>query len=97
MKSLLSDKRLLSYQQRINRLRVFTLFFLTLLLTPISLVLYKGYTQFEQDLLTEYQSKTQEITSQLNLKLFKRIVFDNALSTREFNYYQHIYNPNNKK
>ncbi|RJE76761.1 hypothetical protein BGP78_12320 [Pseudoalteromonas sp. MSK9-3] len=97
MTSLFSNKRLLNYQQRIYRLRVFTLVFLTLLLTPISLVLYKGYTQFEQDLLTEYQSKTQEITSQLNLRLFKRIVFDNALSTREFNYYQHIYNPSTQK
>ncbi|KAF7771908.1 two-component system, OmpR family, sensor histidine kinase KdpD [Pseudoalteromonas citrea] len=97
MKSLFSDKCVLRYQQRINRLRGFTLVFLTLLLTPISLVLYKGYTQFEQDLLTEYQNKTQEITSQLNLRLFKRIVFDNALSTREFDHYQHIYNPNNKQ
>ncbi|MBQ4851789.1 cell wall metabolism sensor histidine kinase WalK [Pseudoalteromonas sp. MMG012] len=97
MKHLLSNTRLLSYPQRVGRLRYLTGLFLILLLAPISVVLYKGYHQFEKDLLTEYQSKTAKITSQLNLKLFKRVVFDNALNTRTFDYYQHIYNPDNKQ
>lgn len=96
MKPQLLNKRLLSYKQRVNRLRCFTFVCLFLLLAPISMVFIKGYYQFEKDLLTEYQDKTEEITSQLNLRLFKRVVFDNALSTLAFDYYQHIYNPNNK-
>ncbi|WP_409424684.1 hypothetical protein [Pseudoalteromonas sp. RW-H-Ap-1] len=60
------------------------------------MVFIKGYYQFEKDLITEYEDKTEEITSQLNLRLFKRVVFDNAISTFAFDYYQHIYNPANK-
>jgi nitrogen-specific signal transduction histidine kinase len=97
MKQLFSDKRLLNYQQRVNRLRCFTIIFLILLLVPISVVFYKGFNQFEKDLLTEYQRKTEKITSQLNLKLFKRAVYDNAMSTLTFDYYQHIYNPVNQE
>jgi len=97
MKQLFSDKRLLNYQQRVNRLRCFTFIFLILLLVPISVVFYKGFNQFEKDLLTEYQRKTEKVTSQLNLKLFKRAVYDNAMSTLTFDYYQHIYNPVNQE
>jgi len=97
MKQLFSDKRLLNYQQRVNRLRCFTFIFLILLLVPISVVFYKGFNQFEKDLLTEYQQKTDKVTSQLNLKLFKRAVYDNAMSTLTFDYYQHIYNPVNQE
>jgi len=97
MKQLFSDKRLLNFHQRVNRLRCFTFIFLILLLVPISVVFYKGFNQFEKDLLTEYQRKTEKITSQLNLKLFKRAVYDNAMSTLTFDYYQHIYNPVNQE
>ncbi|PAJ75237.1 hypothetical protein CJF42_06195 [Pseudoalteromonas sp. NBT06-2] len=58
---------------------------------------YKGFNQFEKDLLLEYQRKAEKVTAQLNLKLFKRSVFDNAMSTLTFDYYQHIYNPLNKQ
>lgn len=96
MKPFFLNKRLFNYQQRVNRLRGFTLICLFLLLVPISMVFIKGYYQFEKDLITEYEDKTEEITSQLNLRLFKRVVFDNAISTFAFDYYQHIYNPANK-
>jgi len=97
MKQLFSDKRLLNYQQRLNRLRCFTVIFLVLLLVPVSVVVYKGFNQFEKDLLIEYKRQTEIVTYQLNKRIFKRAILENSLSPQVFDYYQHLYNPINKQ
>ncbi|NQZ21870.1 MAG: HAMP domain-containing histidine kinase [Colwellia sp.] len=97
MKQLFSDKRLLNYQQRINRLRCFTIIFLVLLLVPISVVFYQGFNQFEKDLLIEYKRQTEIVTYQINKRIFKRAILENALSPQAFDYYQYLYNPINKQ
>lgn len=96
MKQLFSDKRLLNYQQRLNRLRCFTVIFLVLLLVPVSVVFYKGFNQFEKDLLIEYKRQTEIVTYQINKRIFKRAILENSLSPQVFDYYQHLYNPINK-
>jgi len=97
MKSLFSDKRLLNYQQRINRLRCFTLIFLVLLLVPVSVIFYKGFNQFEKDLLIEYKRQTEKVTYQLNKRLFKRATLENAISPQAFDYYLYLYSPINEQ
>lgn len=93
MKQLFSDKRLLNYQQRINRLRCFTIIFLLLLVLPVSMIFYIGFNQFEKDQLTQYQRQTEKVTNQINKRLFKRGALWNSITTSEFDYYQHVYNP----
>jgi len=97
MKQLFSDKRLLNYQQRINRLRFFTVIFLVLLLIPVSVVFYKGFNQFEKDLLIEYKQQTERVTYQINKHFFKRAILENAINPQAFDYYQHLYNPTNQQ
>jgi signal transduction histidine kinase len=97
MKQLFSDKRLLNFHQRVNRLRCFTLIFLILVLVPISLVFYQGLNQIEKDQLIKSQRKADKVTYAINKRLFKRAVYENALSPLAFDYYQHSYNPENKQ
>lgn len=97
MKQLFSDKRLLNYQQRVNRLRCFTLIFLILVLVPICMVFYQGLNLIEKDQLIKSQRKSDTVTYAINKRLFKRAVYENAISPLAFNYYQHSYNPESKQ
>jgi len=58
---------------------------------------FKGFNQFEKDLLIEYKRQTEKVTYQLNKRLFKRAILENAISPQAFDYYQYLYNPLNKK
>lgn len=97
MKQLFTDKRLLSYPQRLKRLRYFTVIFFILLFIPISMVFYQGYIQYQQDQLRHYQNQTNKITSLVNKRLFKRTALANAIPINEFDYYQTLYNPISKE
>ena len=92
-----ADKRLLSYPERLNRLRSVTVISFLLLFIPISIIFYIGFTQFEKDVLIQYQGQTDKVTQQINKRLFKRAALANALSTSEFDYYKHLYNPVTQK
>ncbi|PKF57914.1 hypothetical protein CW748_05180 [Alteromonadales bacterium alter-6D02] len=94
---LFSNKRLLSYSQRVNRLRCFTGLFFILLFVPVTTVFYISFKQFENDLLTQYQRQAELFTDKLNKRIFKRVALANALPSDEFDYYQTLYNPVNQQ
>ena len=97
MKPVFSNKRLLSFQQRLNRLRSLTTLFFLLLIIPVSVFFYMGLNQLEKDQLMQYQRKTEKITQLINKQSFKRATLSNAISSNDFEYYQHVYNPDTQQ
>ncbi len=93
MKRLFSEQGLLNYQQRLNRLRCFTVVFFMLLVIPVSVIFYIGFNQFEIDQLTQVQRQTEKVTQSINKRLFKRWALTNVINPRDFDYYQQLYNP----
>ena len=96
-KSLFPSQQQLNYQQRLKRLRYFTVLFFTLLILPVGVVATIGFNQLEKDLLSQYQRQSEKVTSHINKRLFKRHVLSNGITASEFNYYQHLYNPENQQ
>jgi hypothetical protein len=97
MKRLFTELSLLNLNQRINRLRWFTLLFFVVLFIPTSIVFIKGFNQFEQDRLKEYLRHTEKISAKIDKKIFKRVAFLNAISPGQFDYYQTQYSPISKQ
>jgi len=92
-----SNKRLLNYSQRSRRLRYLAIGFLLFLLIPLGTLLYFGFQQIENNLLTEYQRESSNLVQIINRTLYKKLTFTNTLSVNEFDYYQQVYNPVTKQ
>ncbi len=92
-----SNKRLLNYSQRSRRLRYLAIGFLLFLLIPLGTLLYFGFQQIENNLLTEYQRESSNLVQKINRNLYKTLTFTNTLSVNEFDYYQQVYNPVTKQ
>lgn len=88
-----SDQRLLSYTQRLSRLRYLTIVFLFILLMPLGILLTFGFQQFEKDLMIEYQSEASHLIQSVNKVLLKRRMLSSTLPVDAFDYYQQVYNP----
>lgn len=93
MKLFSLDNPLLNYQQRVKRLRVFTLLLFLMLFIPASTISYLGFQQLHKDVLVKYQRHTEKITTALSMRLFKNRVNANALPISHFDYYHLVYNP----
>jgi len=94
---LFSDKRVLNYAQRLRRLRYLAIGFLLFLLIPASTLLYFGFQQIANNLLTEYQRESSNLVEKINRKLYKKLTFTNTLPVNAFDYYQQVYNPLTKQ
>ncbi len=94
---LFSNKCALNYSQRLRRLRYLAIGFLLFLLIPLGTILYLGFQQIENNLLSEYQDEANNLVQNINLKLTKRRLLTNAIPVDAFDYYQQIYNPITKK
>ncbi|WOH36203.1 HAMP domain-containing sensor histidine kinase [Thalassotalea fonticola] len=92
-----SDKRLLNYSQRLRRLRYLAIGLLLFLSIPIGTLLYFGFQQIEDNLLTEYQREASNLALKINRTLYKKLTFTNTLSVHDFDYYQQVYNPVTKQ
>ncbi|MCJ8319062.1 MAG: ATP-binding protein [Colwellia sp.] len=97
IKRLVTNKRLLNYQQRVNRLRCFTLIFFLLLFVPVSVISLMSFEQLKKDQLSQYQRQSDKVSIGINKRLFKIRTLTNAITHSEFNYYQHLYNPVNEQ
>ena len=86
-----------NYSQRLRRLRYLAIGFLLFLLFPLGTILYFGYQQIENNLLTEYQRESSNLVQKINRVLYKKLTFTNTLSVNEFDYYQQVYNPVTKQ
>ncbi len=93
MKYLFSSTKLLNHTQRQTRLKWLTSLFFVLLIVPICSVFYLGYTQYQNDVLNEYQQKTKRATENINKRIFKRIALANATPPSHFDYVHALYNP----
>lgn len=87
------DNRLLTFSQRIRRLRYLAIGLLFVLLIPITVLSYLGYQQAQANLLMEYQSEASNLLLKTNRNLYKKLTFTNTLKLSEFDYYQEVYNP----
>ena len=92
-----NNKQVLSYHQRIKRLRLFTLTFFLLLFLPVCVISTVTYTQFDKEQRSQYQQQSDKMSAAINKRLFKRRTLPNAIKYNEFNYYQHLYNPISKQ
>ena len=97
MKAFLKPSPLLNYQQRLKRLRIFTLSFFLLLFIPVSLVCVFVFQQFQQEQIVKYQKSATKLSDIINKRLFKQAIMTNSASPTEFDYYQYAYNPETKK
>ena len=97
MKAFLKPSPLLNYQQRLKRLRIFTLSFFLLLFIPVSLVCVFVFQQFQQEQIVKYQKHATKLSDIINKRLFKQAIITNSVSSTEFDYYQYAYNPETKK
>ena len=95
--STFSDTRLVSYQQRLTRLRMFTFGLLLVVLVPLSILMFLGFEQLKSKQLQAYQAEARSLVEMTNRTLFKRRLLTNSLPADGFNYYQQIYNPITKK
>ncbi|RYV02118.1 hypothetical protein SOPP22_11160 [Shewanella sp. OPT22] len=93
MKTLFSDKSLLSYSERLKRLRWFTALFFSLLLASTLFSFYVIHNKIEQEQFHEYQQQVDDVTQRINKRTFKRIALSNATPPAEFDYFLHLYNP----
>ena len=88
---------MLNYAQRLRQLRYLAIGFLLFLLIPIGTLLYFGFQQIENNLLSEYQRESSNLVQKINRNLYKTLTFTNTLSVNEFDYYQQVYNPVKKQ
>jgi len=93
IKLLLTNNHLLNYQQRINRLRCFTLMFFLLLFVPVSVISSLSFEQFKEEQFSQYQRKSDKISASINKRFFKYRTLTNAITPSEFSFYHHLYNP----
>ena len=93
----LSDKRLLNYSQRLRRLRFLAIALLLFLTMPLGTLLYYGFQQIENNLLTEYQNEARSLIQVTDRNLFKRRMLTNTLPVEGFDYYQQVFNPITKQ
>lgn len=97
MKRLVTNKHLLNYQQRVNRLRCFTLIFFLFLFVPISVMSTLSFNQLKKDQLSQFQQQSEKVSASINKRFFKYRTLPNAIKPSEFNYAQHLYNPINEQ
>jgi hypothetical protein len=77
MKAFLKPSPLLNYQQRLKRLRIFTLSFFLLLFIPVSLVCVFVFQQFQQEQIVKYQKHATKLSDIINKRLFKQAIITN--------------------
>jgi len=88
---------MLNYSQRLRRIRYLAIAFLLFLVIPVGTLLYFGFQQIEDNLLTEYQRESSNLVQKINRTLYKTLTFTNTLSVNEFDYYHQVYNPVTKQ
>jgi len=92
-----SNKPLLNYAQRLQRLRIVAGVFFLLLLLPLGLVLYFALMQVEQTTVSKYQREANSLVQLASRHLLKKRLLPNALDFDAFEYYQQVYNPLTKQ
>ena len=89
----IDGKPLLSYSQRLRRLRYFTIAFMLFILIPLGIILYFGFQQLEKNVLEKYQRTSKKLDSILYSSLSRKRHLSNALPVDAFDYYRQVYNP----
>lgn len=93
MKLSFLTKNELNSQERVRRLKLFTVSFFFLLLLPVIGAFYLIHTQFEKELITGLAHQTDRVTASINKRLLKRNMLANSIAVENFDYYVHKFNP----
>lgn len=97
MKRDYANNILLSFQQRLRRLRAYTGLFFLMVFIPICIVFYFAFHQFEKKNLLDQQRTMERVTATLDKKYYKKLALSNALSFHAFDHRQYLYDPVTKK
>ncbi len=94
---LFANKEMLTYPQRLRRLRYLSAGFVLLLFLPLAGLLYFGYQQLQTTVLNEFRDEAANLVRIINRKIYKKISLGNGLPASAFDYYQQVYNPVSQK
>lgn len=86
-------KRIIGDKQRIRRFRILLSVFFICLIVPLSLIVYYGFKQFENEVDFQHQEKSVNILKQINKKLNTRVKTERKRPISHYNFYQLVTNP----
>ena len=90
---MLLKKRFIGDKQRIKRFRVLLSIFFICLIVPLTLIIYYGFKQFENEVDFQYQEKSVNILKQINKKLNSRVKKERKRPVSHYSFYQLVANP----
>ena len=90
---LFSHKSILSYSQRLRRLRILASVLLLALMVPLISILYFGYQQLQTNVLLDYKRTASKLEQIIDNTLTKRRISSDSLPLDAFGYYRQVYNP----
>ena len=67
--------------------------FVICLLIPLTLIIYFGFQQFENEVDFQYQEKSVNVLKQINKKLNLRVKTERKRPVSHYNFYQEVSNP----
>jgi signal transduction histidine kinase len=78
---------------RIKRFRIMLSAFFICLLIPLTLIIYFGFQQLENEVYFQYQEKSVNVLKQINKKLNSRVKTERKRPISHYNFYQEVSNP----
>jgi signal transduction histidine kinase len=89
----LFKQRIIGDKQRIKQFRLMLGAFVICLLIPLTLIIYFGFQQFENEVDFQYQEKSVNVLKQINKKLNLRVKTERKRPVSHYNFYQEVSNP----
>jgi len=92
---ILNSKNKSFHQQSISRFRLIVILFFLGLLIPLTLIIYSGFTQFENEMFYQYRWKASNAVEQINKTFTERLAKEQERPPENYNFYQFVKNPVN--